>query len=58
MIAFSIIIPTYNRTRFLREALDSVFAQEFTDYEVIVVDDGSTEDICAAVRGFGSRVKV
>ncbi|MCB9858449.1 MAG: glycosyltransferase [Phycisphaerales bacterium] len=45
----SVIIPTYNRLGFLREALDSVHAQTFSDYEVIIVDDGSTEDIAAGV---------
>lgn len=40
---FSVIIPTYNRLQYLREALESVRRQSFTDYEVIVVDDGSTD---------------
>lgn len=40
----------------LREALDSVFAQEFTDYEVIVVDDGSTEDLSAIIETYGDRL--
>ncbi len=40
----SILIPTYNRAALLREALDSVFSQSFSDFEVIVVDDGSTDD--------------
>lgn len=43
----SVVIPTYNRRRLLAEALDSVWAQTFTDYEVIVVDDGSTDDTLA-----------
>ena len=37
----SIIIPTYRRTAWLREALDSVAAQTFSDYEVLVMDDGT-----------------
>ena len=40
---FSVIIPAYNRLSYLMEALDSVRQQIFTDYEVIVVDDGSTD---------------
>tara|TARA_B100001123_G_scaffold348286_1_gene397623 strand:+ start:1388 stop:2320 length:933 start_codon:yes stop_codon:yes gene_type:complete len=40
---FSVVIPTYNRERLLPRTLDSVLAQTFTDYEVIVVDDGSTD---------------
>src|SRR5262245_14921483 len=40
---FSIVIPTYNRLDFFKEAISSVWAQTHTDYEVIVVDDGSTD---------------
>ncbi|MDP2646939.1 MAG: glycosyltransferase [Desulfobacterales bacterium] len=40
----SVIIPTYNRAGMLEDALTSVLAQDFTDYELIVVDDGSTDD--------------
>jgi glycosyltransferase involved in cell wall biosynthesis len=41
--AISIVIPTRNRVQYILEALDSVFAQTFKDYEVIVIDDGSTD---------------
>lgn len=41
---FSVIIPAYNRRALLEQALASVWAQEFRDYEVIVVDDGSTDE--------------
>jgi glycosyltransferase involved in cell wall biosynthesis len=40
----SVIIPCYNQARFLREALESVSGQTYPHYEVIVVDDGSTDD--------------
>ena len=47
---FSIIIPTYNRAAFLSKAIESVLAQTYTDWELIVVDDGSvdsTKDVVA-----------
>ena len=54
----SVIIPTHNRTALLREALDSVCAQTFRDFELIVVDDGSTEDIETAVAGHAAEPRV
>lgn len=43
MYKFSVIIPTYNRLPFLKKAIDSVFDQKFSDFEIIVVDDGSSD---------------
>lgn len=48
----SVIIPTYNRAHLLRRTLDSVRAQTFADFEVLVVDDGSTDDTEAVVTGY------
>ncbi len=43
--ALTIVVPTYNRIELLRECLASLDAQTFTDFEVLIVDDGSEEDI-------------
>src|ERR1700722_9621277 len=42
--AVSIILPTYNRLEFLRPAIESVFAQTFDDWELVIADDGSSGD--------------
>ncbi len=51
--AVSVILPTYNRSRSLRAAIDSVLRQSYADLELIVVDDASTEDIEGLVRNIG-----
>ncbi|OGZ18365.1 MAG: hypothetical protein A2V72_01170 [Candidatus Nealsonbacteria bacterium RBG_13_37_56] len=48
----SVIIPTYNRAQFLRRAIKSVLNQTFQDFELIVVDDGSTDDTRKVVEFF------
>lgn len=52
----SVLIPTFNCGRFLGEALDSVLAQTYKDYEIVIVDDGSTDDTKNVVDRYGSRV--
>ena len=49
---FSIVIPCHNRERLIRRAIGSVLGQSFQDYEVIVVDDGSTDGTAAAVKSY------
>ena len=52
----TVIIPAYNAGRTISAALQSVVAQTFRDYEIIVVDDGSTDDTARHVADFGARV--
>lgn len=60
----SVVIPTYNRPDLLLETLATVFAQTFDDYEVVIVNDGSTDDTLERLERFvgaspcGNRVRV
>ena len=51
----SIVIPTYNRARWLRGAIDSVLDQDYPDLEVVVVDDGSSDDTPALLERYAKR---
>jgi len=52
---FSIIIPTYNRSHLIRRPIDSVLAQIYTDWELIIVDDGSTDDTKSVVQSYNDK---
>ncbi len=52
----SVIIPTYNRSWILKEAIDSVLAQNISDFEIIVVDDGSTDDTAALLTNYENKI--
>jgi glycosyltransferase involved in cell wall biosynthesis len=54
----SVVIGTYNREKYIRETLDSVFAQTYPNIEVIVVDDASTDGTVNIVREYGERVQL
>jgi glycosyltransferase involved in cell wall biosynthesis len=49
--AVTVLMPVYNGERFLRQAIDSILAQTFGDFELVIVDDGSTDRSCELVRG-------
>ena len=59
MPKFSIIIPVYNIEQYIRECLQSVVAQTFTDWECIIVNDGSTDNSMERIRGLeDERIRV
>lgn len=51
-VKVSVIMPAYNSEVYIRESIDSVLTQSFTDFELIVVDDGSTDATAKIVQGF------
>ncbi len=53
----SVIIPTFNRERYLPIAIESVFNQIFKDYEIIVVDDGSTDNTQGVIEKYNKKIK-
>ena len=48
----SVIIPVYNQAQFIDKAIESVLKQSYQDFEIIVVNDGSTDNTEATVKGF------
>jgi glycosyltransferase involved in cell wall biosynthesis len=56
-VSISVVIPAYNRAIFLPETLKSVFNQSLPPSEVIVVDDGSTDDTGEVLRAYGSQIR-
>jgi len=57
-MSISVVIPAYNGVRFVAETIESVLAQTLPADEVLVIDDGSTDDTAAIAEGFAPRVRV
>ena len=55
-IKFSIIIPNYNKEEYVRDTLDSVFNQTYKNIEVIVVDDGSTDNSINIINEYNVKL--
>lgn len=54
----SVIIPTYNRSSIICDTIENVFEQTYKNIELIVVDDGSTDDTLEKLEQFGNRIRV
>jgi glycosyltransferase involved in cell wall biosynthesis len=55
---FTIVVPTYNRAHLIAKTMATILAQDFTDFEIIVVDDGSKDDTEAVIKSFSDhRIK-
>ena len=58
-IRFSVVIPLYNKRRYVRDTLQSVLAQSYPRFEIIVVDDGSTDESVEIVKSINdNRIRV
>ena len=53
----SVIIPTYNRESYLERAIISVLEQTYTDYELIIIDDGSTDDTVSILNKYDKNIR-
>jgi glycosyltransferase involved in cell wall biosynthesis len=52
----SVVMPSYNHGRFIREAIDSVLSQDYAPIDLLVMDGGSTDDTVAILRSYGERL--
>ena len=50
--AISVCMPVYNASSYLKECIDSILAQTFEDFELLIVDDGSTDDSCTIIESY------
>ena len=58
MPSLSILLPTYNGARFLAEQVESIRAQTFTDWRLLICDDGSTDDTVALLARLAADPRI
>jgi glycosyltransferase involved in cell wall biosynthesis len=56
--SFSVVIPVFNREVYVRECLDSILAQTCASFEIIAVDDGSTDQSLKALQSYGDKIRI
>ena len=55
----SVVMPAYNAENYIREAIDSILAQTFRDFEFLIIDDGSTDHTVEIIRSYSdSRIRL
>jgi glycosyltransferase involved in cell wall biosynthesis len=57
MAKVSVIIPAYNREKYVTDAIDSVLAQMYRDFEIAVVDDGSTDNTKEILKQYARKIR-
>lgn len=56
-LKFSVVIPTYNRARFIQRTIETVLQQQYRNFEVVVVDDGSTDNTEEVIRSMDPQIR-
>lgn len=56
-VKVTVIVPTYNRENCITKALDSILNQTYPDYEIVVIDDGSTDNTETILKRYGNKIK-
>ncbi len=51
-LEISVVVPVYNRSEYLKESLDSILQQSLPPAEIVVIDDGSTDDSWDIIKGY------